>query len=192
VQIGHWILHTACAAAASWPAPVRVAVNLSAAQFATPALVASVKGAIAAAGLDPARLELEITETLLLRDSREVLAILRALKALGVSISMDDFGTGYSSLSYLIRFPFDVLKIDQSFVRDMPLRADCQAVVHAVTGLCRTLGITTIAEGVETPEQLLGVLAEGCDEVQGFLFSQPVLAREVAGLLTDCRRFAAV
>jgi len=191
VPLGHWVLHAACSEATHWPAPARVAVNISAAQFASPSLVASVRSAIADAGLDPPRLELEITETLLLRDSQEVMATLLALKALGVGISMDDFGTGYSSLSYLTKFPFDTLKIDQSFVRDMPLRADCRAIVHAVTGLCRSLGITTIAEGVETVEQLHGVLAEGCDQAQGFLFSRAVPAEAVAALLAGGRQFAA-
>jgi diguanylate cyclase (GGDEF)-like protein len=191
VPIGDWVLQAACREATRWPAGVRIAVNLSPAQFMSTTLVASVAAALAAAGLAPARLELEITETLLLQDSRETLATLHALKALGVSISMDDFGTGYSSLSYLRKFPFDTLKIDQGFVRDLPTRKDCRAIVHAVTGLCRSLGITTVAEGVETEEQLRGVLAEGCDEVQGYLFSRPVPAAEVAALLTAREHIAA-
>ncbi len=185
VPIGEWVLATACREAAKWPVPVRVAVNISAAQFVSPSLIANVESAIADAGFDPARLELEITETLLLQDSSEMLAKLQALKDRGISISMDDFGTGYSSLSYLRKFPFDTLKIDQSFVRDLPHNADCRAIVHAVTGLCRTLGITTVAEGVETVEQLRGVLAEGCNEAQGFLFSRAVPAAQVAGLLIE-------
>ncbi len=191
VPLGHWVLHTACREAANWPESVRIAVNLSPAQFASPTLVASVESALAAAGLAPARLELEITETLLLQDSRKVVDILHALKQLGVTIAMDDFGTGYSSLSYLCKFPFDALKIDQSFVRDMPVREDCRAIVHAVTALCRSLNITTIAEGVETEEQLRGVLAEGCDEVQGYLFSRPVPAARVTALLAGSEQIAA-
>jgi diguanylate cyclase (GGDEF)-like protein len=185
VPIGDWVLQTACREAARWPAQVRIAVNISPAQFVSPALVASVERALAAARLEPARLELEITETLLLQDSRELLAKLHALKALGVSIAMDDFGTGYSSLSYLCKFPFDKLKIDQSFVRDLPTNPECRAIVHAVAGLCRTIGVTTIAEGVETVEHLRGVLAEGCDEAQGYLFSRPVPAAQVAVLIAN-------
>jgi diguanylate cyclase (GGDEF)-like protein len=191
VPIGHWVLMTACGAAARWPDGVRIAVNLSAAQFNSPTLVPSVQHALSQSGLAPARLELEITETLLLQDSAETLATLHTLKRLGVSISMDDFGTGYSSLSYLCKFPFDTLKIDQSFVRDMPFRDDCRAIVHAVTGMCRNLGITTIAEGVETDQQLGGVLAELCDEAQGYLFSRPVPIAQVAALLAPPAHAAA-
>jgi diguanylate cyclase (GGDEF)-like protein len=188
VPIGHWVLQAACREAATWPATMRVAVNLSAAQFVSPTLVASVVGALAESGLVPARLELEITETVLLQDSHATLETLYALKALGVSISMDDFGTGYSSLSYLCQFPFDTLKIDQSFVRDMPLREECRAIVHAVVGLCRNLGITTIAEGVETEQQLRGVLVEQCDEAQGYLFSRPVPVSQVPALIEALRQ----
>jgi diguanylate cyclase (GGDEF)-like protein len=183
VPIGRWVLQTACAAAAFWPAEVRVAVNLSAAQFASPTLLSVVADALSASGLAPSRLELEITETVMLQDSSETLATLHALKALGVSISMDDFGTGYSSLSYLCKFPFDTLKIDQSFVREMPLREDCRSVVRAVIGLCRNLGIATIAEGVETDQHLHDVVAEHCDEAQGYLFSRPLPLALVPALL---------
>jgi diguanylate cyclase (GGDEF)-like protein len=188
VPIGHWVLQAACREAATWPGAIRVAVNLSAAQFVSPTLVASVADALAGSGLAPARLELEITETVLLQDSHATLETLYALKALGVSISMDDFGTGYSSLSYLCQFPFDTLKIDQSFVRDMPLREECRAIVHAVVGLCRNLGITTIAEGVETEQQLRGVLGEQCDEAQGYLFSRPVPVSQVPALIESLRQ----
>jgi diguanylate cyclase (GGDEF)-like protein len=191
VAIGDWVLHAACREAAGWRDPVRIAVNISAAQFVSPTLIASVKSALDTSGLAPARLELEVTETLLLQDSRELLSTLHALKTLGISISMDDFGTGYSSLSYLTKFPFDTLKIDQSFVRDLPDRPHCRAVVHAVAGLCRSLGIITIAEGVETEEQLRGVIDEGCDEVQGYLFSRPLTAAKAAELLANGEHFAA-
>jgi diguanylate cyclase (GGDEF)-like protein len=183
VPIGNWVLRTACREAARWAAPVRVSVNLSPAQFASPDLLALVVRALDVAGLDPSRLELEITETLMLKDSHKVMATLHALKALGVSIAMDDFGTGYSSLSYLHKFPFDTLKIDESFVRHLPVREDCRAIVHAVTELCRNLGIATTAEGVETEEQLRCVMAEGCDKVQGYLFGRPMSAAQMAELL---------
>ncbi|WP_420130910.1 EAL domain-containing protein, partial [Rhodopseudomonas sp.] len=129
------------------------------------------------------RLELEITESLFLADSEANLATLHKLRALGVRISMDDFGTGYSSLSYLRSFPFDKIKIDRSFVRDVTERPDCLAIVRAIAGLGRSLDITTLAEGVETVEQLDALRAEGCHEVQGFLFSPARPAAEIAGLL---------
>ncbi len=181
--IGAWVLRQACADAAGWPADVRIAVNISAAQFKCPGLVATVLDALAASGLAPERLELEITETALLADADATLAVLHTLRAKGVRIAMDDFGTGYSSLSYLRSFPFDKIKIDRCFIRDLETSVDCKAIVRAVTGLGSNLGITTTAEGVETLAQLDQLRAEGCDQVQGFLFSRPVPAREVAALL---------
>ena len=136
-----------------------------------------------ASGLAAHRLELEITETVLLQDTEATLSILNQLRALGARISMDDFGTGYSSLSYLRKFPFDKIKIDQSFIRDLSDKPDSIAVVRAVAGLGSTLGIATTAEGVETEEQLRQVRAEGCTEVQGYLFSMPRPARELGALL---------
>jgi predicted signal transduction protein with EAL and GGDEF domain len=187
VPVGEWVLRRACADAAGWPGGVRVAVNLSAAQFRGRELVAAVVGALAAAGLAPARLELEITETVLLRDGEATLAMLRELRASGVRVAMDDFGTGYSSLGYLRSFPFDKIKIDRCFVRDLGASADCEAIVRAVTGLGGSLGIATTAEGVETEAQLARLRAEGCDEAQGFHLGRPVPAAEVAGLLTARR-----
>jgi diguanylate cyclase (GGDEF)-like protein len=181
--IGEWVLHQACAAAAEWPANVKVAVNVSAAQFKRPGLVATVLDALAGSALSPERLELEITETAFLADADATLAILHRLRAEGVRIAMDDFGTGYSSLGYLRSFPFDKIKIDRSFIRDVETSVDCKAIVRAVTGLGSNLGIITTAEGVETTAQLDQLRAEGCDEVQGFLFSRPVPARDVAALL---------
>jgi EAL domain-containing protein (putative c-di-GMP-specific phosphodiesterase class I) len=162
---------------------VRVAVNLSPAQFKHRALVQTVVGAVAASGLAAGRLELEITESVLLQDSEATLATLHTLRAFGVRISMDDFGTGYSSLSYLRSFPFDKIKIDQSFVRDLATRDDCVAIVRAVTGLGHSLGIATTAEGVETNEQLELLRQHGCGEVQGYLFSRPRPAAEVEAML---------
>jgi EAL domain-containing protein (putative c-di-GMP-specific phosphodiesterase class I) len=162
---------------------VKVAVNLSPAQFKSLALVPAVIGALAGSGLPAHRLELEITESVLLDENESNLALLHQLRALGVHISMDDFGTGYSSLSYLRSFPFDKIKIDRSFVKDLPERAECIAIIRAVMGLGSSLGMTTLAEGVETEEQLARLQAEGCAEAQGYLFSAPRPAKELRSLL---------
>ncbi|MGY2052054.1 bifunctional diguanylate cyclase/phosphodiesterase [Methylobacterium sp. JK268] len=180
--LGAWVLARACADAASWPAPVKVAVNLSPVQFSGGTLVEDVRAALLASGLDRGRLELEITESVLLQDNEATLAVLHALRALGARIAMDDFGTGYSSLSYLRSFPFDKIKIDQSFVRSLAAEAGSVAIVRAVIGLGRALGMSVLAEGVETPEQLAILRQEGCDEVQGYLFSRPRPGSEIAGL----------
>ncbi len=185
--IGTWVLRTACAEAATWPAGIRVAVNLSPVQFRDRSLPAVVADALAASGLAPRQLELEITESLLLSDDEAVLAMLHEMRAMGARISMDDFGTGYSSLSYLRRFPFDKIKIDQSFVRGLSEQADCAAIVRAVVGLGRSLGMAVNAEGVETAAQLAALRAEGCGEVQGYLFSRPRPAAEVPAMLTPAR-----
>jgi len=191
LPLGEWVLRTACTQAAHWPQPVGVAVNLSAMQFKGRNLVQLTLNALAASGLAAGRLDLEITESVLLQDEANTLAILHQLREVGVQISMDDFGTGYSSLAYLRNFPFDKIKIDRSFVRDMLARKDCQAIIHAVVGLARSLGITTIIEGIETKEQLETAKAFGCDEGQGFLFSKPMPEREVAEFLAKCERVAA-
>jgi diguanylate cyclase (GGDEF)-like protein/PAS domain S-box-containing protein len=187
VPIGQWVLKQACAQAATWPDDVHVAVNLSPVQFRSPALVLNVITALEAAGLSPKRLELEITETLLLQDTEATVSVLHQLRDLGVKISMDDFGTGYSSLSYLRSFPFDKIKIDQSFVRELE-KEDCLAIIRAVTGLGSSLGIATTAEGVETQEQLDRLRAEGCNEVQGYLFSPPKPADQLATVLAEINR----
>jgi diguanylate cyclase (GGDEF)-like protein/PAS domain S-box-containing protein len=179
VPIGDWVLRAACLEAGSWSQKIRVAVNLSAVQFKNRKLVESVEAALSASGLAPDRLELEITETILLHDYEGTLATLRALRNLGVRISMDDFGTGYSSLSYLQSFPFDKIKIDQSFIRELANRDESMAIVRAIAGLGKSLGIPTTAEGVETREQLRLLRSEGCTEVQGYLFSPPCPAAEV-------------
>jgi len=183
--IGEWVLREACTEAAKWPTEVKVAVNLSPVQFRSRNLVQAVVSALAHSGLSPRRLELEITETVFLAETEANLAILHQLRELGVHISMDDFGTGYSSLSYLRSFPFDKIKIDRSFVKDLANRSDCVAIVRAISGLGRSLNITTTAEGVETNDQLDWLRAEGCNEVQGFLFSSARPASEIEQLL--CR-----
>jgi EAL domain-containing protein (putative c-di-GMP-specific phosphodiesterase class I) len=179
VPIGEWALREACRMASTWPNGLRVAVNLSAAQFKGPGLVQVIANALASSGLEADRLELEITETLLLQDSETTLTMLYELRNLGVRIVMDDFGTGYSSLSYLQRFPFDKIKIDRSFVKDIAESTGSLNIVRAVSALARGLGIASTAEGVETPEQLEAIKAEGCEEVQGFLFSRPLPAAEI-------------
>jgi diguanylate cyclase (GGDEF)-like protein/PAS domain S-box-containing protein len=190
VSLGEWVLREACAEAAKWPADVKVAVNLSPVQFRSKNLVQVVISALAHSGLSPLRLELEITESLFLAETEANLAILHQLRGLGVSISMDDFGTGYSSLSYLRSFPFDKIKIDRSFVKDLAQRPDCVAIVRAISGLGRSLNITTTAEGVETIDQLDWLRTEGCNEVQGFLFSAAKPAAEVQQLLRKFGRRA--
>ena len=187
VQIGDWVLREACRAAARWPADIRIAVNLSAAQFKHRRLVESVRNALAEAGLDPTRLELEITETLLLADTEPTLAALHELRAMGVRIAMDDFGSGYSSLRYLRSFPFDKIKIDRAFIEGPGGEARTSAVINAMIGLGRSLGIATTAEGIETEAQLEAVRHEGCDEVQGFLFSPPLPASGIDALLGTVR-----
>jgi diguanylate cyclase (GGDEF)-like protein/PAS domain S-box-containing protein len=170
IPLGEWILREACTQAAKWPKHIHIAVNLSPVQFKNGNLVSVVTGALNASGLAPNRLELEITESVLLHDSDATLATLHELRRLGVAIAMDDFGTGYSSLSYLRKFPFDKIKIDQSFVRDLNDGGDSLAIVRAVTGLGSSLGIAVVAEGVETVEQLNRLKAEGCNSAQGFYF----------------------
>ena len=181
--LGGLMLRRACADAALWPEDVRVAVNLSPLQFRTGNLLSIVMDALKQSGLSPKRLELEITETLLLEKSGQVLATLHALRALGVRISMDDFGTGYSSLSYLRSFPFDKIKVDQSFVRDLAANRDAQAIVRSIISLGVGLGVTITAEGVETEAELNCLRNEGCHEAQGFLFSQARPNADVVGML---------
>jgi EAL domain-containing protein (putative c-di-GMP-specific phosphodiesterase class I) len=181
--IGGLMLRRACIDAAQWPDDVRVAVNLSPLQFKVGNLLSVVMDALKASDLSPKRLELEITETVLLDKSDQVLATLHALRALGVRISMDDFGTGYSSLSYLRSFPFDKIKIDQSFVRDLGSNQDAHAIVRSIISLGKGLGVTITAEGVETEAELSCLRAEGCHEGQGFLFSRARPNEEIMRLL---------
>ncbi len=184
VPIGGWVLQRACADAMTWPAHLRVAVNVSVRQLAQGEVLAlAVQQALAESGLAADRLELEITESVLMTESEATLATLQALKALGVRIVMDDFGIGYSSLAYLRSFPFDKVKIDRSFVREIGQRADALAIVRAVSSLCGSLGIASTAEGVETAEQLDHVTDHACTEAQGYLFSRPVPQSELPALL---------
>ena len=183
VPIGEWVLRTACADAANWPEEIAVAVNLSAIQFGAANLTQTVISALAQSGLAPQRLELEITESTLLADTAATAATLHALRRFGVRIALDDFGTGYSSLSHLRGFPFDKIKIDRSFVKDLAERRDCTAIITAISSLARSLGIATTAEGVETAEQLDFLRAQGCTQAQGFLFSPARPIADLAALL---------
>lgn len=182
-RIGGWVLREACHAAASWPDGLRVAVNISPCQFEDGALPATVATALDESGLPAHRLELEVTETVLLASGDAALGQLQTLRDRGVGIAMDDFGTGHSSLTQLRVFPFDRLKIDRSFVKDLPAGDDAMAIMRAVTGLGRSLGIAVTAEGVETEAQLRALLTEGCDAAQGYLFGQPVPVSEVPAVI---------
>jgi diguanylate cyclase (GGDEF)-like protein len=186
--LGEWVIEEACREAASWPRKIKVAVNLSPVQFRNRGLVQSVSRALASSGLAPNRLELEITESVLLQDNESTIATLYQLRRLGVRIAMDDFGTGYSSLSYLRSFPFDKIKIDQSFVRELSSRADCLAIVQSVASLGASLGMPTVAEGVETEDQLRQVQAAGCTDAQGYYFGRPTPAPELVHTLDALRR----
>ncbi len=188
--IGEWVLRQACADAAQWPTSIKVAVNLSPVQFRNGGAVPVVRAALAASGLRPDRLELEITEGVLLQDSEETLAQLRALRALGARVALDDFGSGYSSLNYLLRFPFDKVKIDRSFVGDLDSSSGGEGtvIVRAIIGMCRNLNIATTAEGVETEGQLRRLTQEGANEAQGYLFSKPRPAADVPEMLEEPRR----
>ena len=187
VSLGNWVLREACRLATEWPEELRVAVNLSAVQFRSSALIDLVDEALALSGLPPERLELEITESALIEDHDGAQATLMALRSRGVRVAMDDFGTGYSSLAYLRRFPLDKLKIDGMFVRSLDSDEDAQAVVTAIISLARALHLDTTAEGIETAEQLIMLKALGCDDVQGYLIARPMPAAEVAPYLTRIR-----
>jgi diguanylate cyclase (GGDEF)-like protein len=185
VQLGEWALRQACAEATEWPDGICVSVNLSPLQFSKGNLVSTVMSALASSGLPASRLELEITESVLLEKSERNVTILNQLRDLGVRISMDDFGTGYSSIGYLRSFPFDKIKIDQSFVRDLLVDEGSLAIVRAIAGLGVSFGMITTAEGVETEEQMRCLNLEGCIEVQGYLYSKPVPACEIVGVLEN-------
>jgi diguanylate cyclase (GGDEF)-like protein/PAS domain S-box-containing protein len=181
--IGDWVLRTACVEASRWPDDVKVAVNVSTVQFRNSKMLDSVVSAVAAAGIPFSKLEIEITESALADDCAETLALLEELHGLGVTIAMDDFGTGYSSLGYLRTYPFDKIKIDRSFVSGVTGDKNGRAIVRAICGLGRSLGLAITAEGVETPEQLVLAEREGCTEVQGFLFSAPFAADRIPSFL---------
>ncbi len=183
VPIGEWVLQMACREAAKWPSHIKVAVNVSAVQLRSPGILQSVSEAIDAAGIEGSRLIVEVTESVMITDADQAISTLHSIRDIGSAISMDDFGTGYSSLSYLRRFPFDKIKIDQSFVSELGQRDDSAAIVRAATGLAKALGMEAVAEGVETEEQLALVAAEGCAEAQGYLISSPMPAPDVFGFL---------
>lgn len=182
LPIGDWVIHTACRQARAWPS-LKVAVNVSPVQFRRGDLVAVVRHALEESGMDAGRLELEITEGVLMQDTEATIAILTALKELGVKIAMDDFGTGYSSLSYLRRFPFDKIKIDRSFIADMGHDDHADSIISAVISLGRALGMKSNAEGVETIEQANLLRAQGCEEVQGFYFGRPMAGEHIDALV---------
>jgi EAL domain-containing protein (putative c-di-GMP-specific phosphodiesterase class I) len=184
--LGEWIFRTACAEASKWPSDIRVAVNLSSAQVKNGNIAQLILSALAASGLAASRLEIEITESVLLDNDTATLNMLHQLRSLGVRIAMDDFGTGYSSLSYLRTFPLDKIKIDRSFVQDVAKNSEARAIVRAITSLARALKINVVAEGVETAEQLEIVKAEGCNEIQGYFFSRPRPAEEFGNIIAHC------
>jgi EAL domain-containing protein (putative c-di-GMP-specific phosphodiesterase class I) len=179
------VVEQACLEAATWPKDLKVAVNLSPVQFRSKGLVQSVSRALTQSGLAPSRLELEITESTLLQDNDATVDTLHRLRRLGVRIALDDFGTGYSSLSYLRTFPFDKIKIDRSFVRELSSSNDCMAIVQSIASLGASLNMPTVAEGVETEDQLRQIRAAGCTEIQGFYFGHPKPARELTFSLSE-------
>ena len=179
-KLGEWALNTACLQAAMLPADIRISVNLSPAQFSTGDLVNSVERALRTSGLAPNRLELEITERLLLEGSAPTLSVLEELDRLGVSIALDDFGSGYSSLSYLRKFPLDKVKIDRSFITDLDHQGEQIAIIQGVVSIVRALGMNLTAEGVETESQYEVLRALGCDDAQGYLFGKPMPFEEIA------------
>jgi diguanylate cyclase (GGDEF)-like protein/PAS domain S-box-containing protein len=189
IEVGKWVLHEACRQARAWQTqglpPLRMAVNISAAQFRDPDFPGTVLTALRMTGLEARYLEIELTESIIMQDVERATGLLEQLKQLGLELAIDDFGTGYSSLSYLKRFPIDLLKIDQSFVRDITTDKDDAAITSAIIGLTHNLGLRTIAEGVETAEQLEFLEGRGCDEVQGFLFSRPLALEECTDLLAS-------
>jgi EAL domain-containing protein (putative c-di-GMP-specific phosphodiesterase class I) len=183
VELGEWVLRTACAEAATWPDHIRIAVNVSPVQLKCPTLALKITSALASSGLRASRLEIEITEAVLIRDDETALTILHQLRDIGVRIALDDFGTGYSSLSYLKRFPFDKIKIDSCFIGDIAEPDGSSAIVQAVVNIAASRNMTTTAEGVETPEQKELLRALGCTEMQGYLFSAAKPGPEVRRLL---------
>ena len=190
-ELGQLVLETACREAAKWPDDVRIAVNVSPVQFRSQTLALNVATALAASGIAPSRLELEITEAVLMRDDEAALAMLHQLRALGVKIALDDFGTGYSSLSYLHRFPFDKIKIDRSFVKNIGDEGASSAIIQAVVNIATASNMTTTAEGVEQEWQRELLRELGCNEMQGYLFSPAVSAAEITRLLPEARNKAA-
>ena len=191
-RIGEWVLRTACVEAMSWPADISIAVNVSPKQLHDPGFIVTLVSALTQAGLEPHRLELEVTETVFLELTGATRKILQQIQSLGVRLAMDDFGTGYSSLGYLRQADFDTLKIDQSFVRAISLEdPESTAIIRAVVALAGSLGMKTVAEGVATEEQLQLVRTLGCDRVQGYIFSRPLTGNAARALLGQPKRRAA-
>jgi EAL domain-containing protein (putative c-di-GMP-specific phosphodiesterase class I) len=192
LAIGKWVLRTACAQSMSWQGaglpPVRVSVNLSPRQLNDPELVAAVRDVLADTGLKPDLLELEVTESSVMHNVERALEVLCALKDMGVQLAIDDFGTGYSSLAQLKRFPIDTLKVDRSFIRELPADVEDKAIAEAIIAMGRTLNLTVVAEGVETREQQDFLRERACDQMQGFFFSKPVAAADFAELLRTHQR----
>jgi EAL domain-containing protein (putative c-di-GMP-specific phosphodiesterase class I) len=182
MPLGEWILREACREAASWAKPLQIGINLSPVQFRHGDLPTLVHSVLLETGLEPSRLELEITEGVLIGDFSRAVSILRRLKTLGVRIAMDDFGTGYSSLSYLQSFPFDKIKIDRAFISNLESNVQSATIIRAVIGLARGLNLPVLAEGVETEDQLAFLAKESCDEVQGYLIGKPLPIEDYASL----------
>jgi EAL domain-containing protein (putative c-di-GMP-specific phosphodiesterase class I) len=192
VPIGRWALMEACAQNMAWQRrglrPVSMAVNLSPRQFIDVDLLQNIDEALAASGMSPVLLQLEVTESMMMRDVSRAIKVLDAIQSRGIRIAIDDFGTGYSSMSLMKQFPIDTIKIDRSFVRDLPDDTEDQAITQAIISMGRALGMTIVAEGVETVEQETFLRAHGCDEMQGFLFSRPLPPEQLAGLLQPAPR----
>jgi EAL domain-containing protein (putative c-di-GMP-specific phosphodiesterase class I) len=186
--LGDWVLATGCAEAATWPDHIRLAVNVSPVQFRSRAFALKVAAALATSGLPAHRLELEITEAVLIRDDEAALVVLHQLRELGVRIALDDFGTGYSSLSYLQRFPFDKIKIDRCFIKDIAEPGGSACIVQAVVNIAAARHMTTTAEGVETEQQLDILRQLGCTEMQGHLYNPAMPAADIARLLLSRRQ----
>jgi EAL domain-containing protein (putative c-di-GMP-specific phosphodiesterase class I) len=176
VPMGEWVIRTALAEAVSWDEPYSIAINLSPIQLRSPNLLPTIVNALAETGIDPGRVEFEITESVLMHDSEANIQVLNRMHQLGLKIALDDFGTGYASLNYLLTFPFDKIKIDRSFVTDLESRQEAQAIVGAVISLANQLGMCTLAEGVEEEAQLQQLRAHGCEMVQGWLFGKAMPA----------------
>jgi diguanylate cyclase (GGDEF)-like protein len=189
-SIGEWVVRRACATLAQWPEEIRIAVNFSAVQFQKVTTLQTVVAALAEAGVSPTRMEVEITESMLISQNGSAISLLKSLMELGVTLALDDFGTGFSSLTYLRRLPFSRIKIDQSFVRDMLTQPDCAAIVKSVIALAKDLHIEVVAEGVESNEQLEFLQRNRCDEVQGYLFGRPMTADHAKVLLDEVKGFA--
>ena len=187
VPIGRWVLSEACAQNMAWQRrglrPVTMAVNLSPRQFADAHLLHDIDEALLASGMSPVLLQLEVTESMVMRNVSRAIKVLDAIQSRGIRLAIDDFGTGYSSMSLMKQFPIDTIKIDRSFVRDLPNDSEDQAIAQAIISMGKALGMTVIAEGVETVEQQTFLRNHACDEMQGFLFSKPLPARQMADLL---------